>query len=72
MIINAGYLIILLCPSEILIFSLSSLLLSANYLSSETMFLNLFKSKEMSDLIEYNLRIVLCGNAIGGLSCNEI
>lgn len=33
---------------------------------------NLFKSKETSDLIEYNLRIVLCSKAIEGYSCNEI
>lgn len=33
--IYAGYLIIILCPSEILIFYLSSMLLSANYLSSK-------------------------------------
>lgn len=48
------------------------MLLSANYLSSKMMSLNLFKSKETSDLTEYNLRIVLCGNAIGGFSCSEI
>lgn len=35
------------------------------------MSLNLFKSKETSDLIEYNLRIVLCSKAIEGYSCNE-
>lgn len=35
------------------------------------MSLNLFKSKETSDLIEYNLSIVLCSKAIEGYSCNE-
>lgn len=35
------------------------------------MSLNLFKSKETSDLIEYNLRIVLCSKAIEGYSCSE-
>lgn len=35
------------------------------------MSLNLFKSKETSDLIEYNLRIVLCSKAIESCSCNE-
>lgn len=33
---------------------------------------NLFKPKETSDLTEYNLRIVLCSEAIEGYSCNEI
>lgn len=35
------------------------------------MSLNLFKSKETSDLIEYNLRIVLCSKAIESYSCSE-
>lgn len=35
------------------------------------MSLHLFKSKETSDLIEYNLRIVLCSKAIEGYSCSE-